>query len=104
MPPFVDLTGRRFGCLVVIGPPSRRNTQVYWPCRCDCGTEKLVQRCHLRSGGVRSCGRGCLGRQYEYGNESLTLTQLAARTGIARHVLYYRLVAQGWTVDRAVAS
>lgn len=46
---------RRFGRLVVAGEriPGRRPR---FPCRCDCGTEKLVREDHLKSGTTTSCG------------------------------------------------
>lgn len=52
-----DLTGRRFGKLVVISKTDRRNhTDRYWLCRCDCGTEKEVLGRSLRQGATQSCG------------------------------------------------
>lgn len=57
-----DLTGQRFGRLVVIaeearGPDRRKR----WRCRCDCGAEVVVRSSsHLTSGNTRSCG--CLHR------------------------------------------
>jgi hypothetical protein len=61
----LDLTGRRFGRLVVesrVG--SRRGngwTLPLWSCRCDCGTGKPVTSTALLGGGTLSCG--CLNRQ-----------------------------------------
>lgn len=51
-----DITGQRFGRLLVIGyagKDSRRNTK--WLCRCDCGCEKVLLRLTLVSGATRSC-------------------------------------------------
>ena len=51
-----DLTGRRFGRLVVeevVKEPGRTRT---WRCRCDCGEIKLVMTSMLKSGNVQSCG------------------------------------------------
>lgn len=56
MPAFIDLTGRRFGRLVVIERTGRR-----WSCRCDCGNTKTLPGDRLRSGETRSCG--CLRRE-----------------------------------------
>lgn len=48
MPPPVDLTGRRFGKLLVLGPgetqrsPSGKSVYRGWLCRCDCGREETV--------------------------------------------------------------
>lgn len=55
---FLDITGDRYGRLVVIGyagsHASRNRT--YWYCKCDCGTFVKVGRSHIRSGKTKSCG------------------------------------------------
>lgn len=57
----IDITGLRFGRLVVL-KIVRRSTSVRWLCRCDCGVEKLILGSSgLRSGGTKSCG--CLNRE-----------------------------------------
>lgn len=63
-PPYVpiDLTGRRFGRLVVLGlnDPSDMGHQRHktpWRVRCDCGTEKVVPGAYfLKKTVIRSCG------------------------------------------------
>lgn len=57
-----DLTGQRFGRLVVIGeeaepyiPPVGVKTR-RWKCRCDCGREVVHSRKDLLSGKITSCG------------------------------------------------
>lgn len=47
----IDLTSRRFGRWTVL-----RRSHVFWLCRCDCGTEKLVSGSVLRGGNSKSCG------------------------------------------------
>lgn len=47
-----DHTGVRYGGWTVIDQASR--TQ--WLCRCDCGTERAVRTCHLRTGSSKGCG------------------------------------------------
>ena len=38
-----DLTGQRFGRLVVIGDSGERlGRNIKWLCKCDCGNEKTV--------------------------------------------------------------
>ena len=63
--PRTDLTGQRFGRLLVLEYAStqrRPNWQAtFWRCRCDCGTVKLVTSNHFRKGATRSCG--CLRRE-----------------------------------------
>lgn len=53
---FIDLTGQRFGRLIVIERAESRSNQTYWKCRCDCGNEKVVDSYNLRKGLVKSCG------------------------------------------------
>jgi len=53
----LDLTGRRFGKLVVIkyvGNNKWRGSK--WLCECDCGIEKVVVRSSLIGGHTKSCG------------------------------------------------
>ena len=57
----VDLTGRRFGRLVVAArAPDYVSAdgcrKGVWLCRCDCGNEVRVRRDHLLDGTSRSCG------------------------------------------------
>ena len=59
MKPHVDLTGRRFGRLVVSGLHSVK--PVHWNCRCDCGGTTIVRAGNLTEGNTRSCG--CLRRE-----------------------------------------
>lgn len=53
----IDLTGQRFGRLIVLQDAGRSTTQtVLWRCRCDCGAETTVLSGALRSGHTKSCG------------------------------------------------
>lgn len=61
-----DLTGRRYGHLVVVEyagshkmPSGGRKTE--WKCLCDCGKEVICMSCNLKSGNSKSCG--CFGRE-----------------------------------------
>lgn len=47
----IDLTGKRFGRLVVLKPKAHR----YWLCICDCGNEKPIRQDHLLHGKITSC-------------------------------------------------
>lgn len=52
-----DLTGKRFGRLVALGPIRIDwKRSVVWRCRCDCGTEVSVSTRGLRPDRTRSCG------------------------------------------------
>jgi len=54
----VDLTGHRFGRLVVTGEKGRdgKGSRIKWYCLCDCGTPVEVTGSNLRSGNTTSCG------------------------------------------------
>lgn len=52
----IDLTGRRFGRLLVISFHSSQNYISKWLCRCDCGMEKVINGGSLTTGKVVSCG------------------------------------------------
>jgi len=57
-----DLTGKRFGRLVVTRlMDERRYGSTVWECKCDCGNVTQVQVSHLQNGDTRSCG--CLQRE-----------------------------------------
>lgn len=57
---FADLTGQRFGRLVVIKQEGSKlnssNGHMRWLCKCDCGKEATVEGSQLRTGRSRSCG------------------------------------------------
>lgn len=67
MSKLIDLTGRRFGRLLVL----RREGSYWcdegthstptWRCLCDCGRETVTTGLNLRNGDTRSCG--CLMRE-----------------------------------------
>jgi hypothetical protein len=52
----IDLTGLRFGRLLVDSVGDRVDKKVRWRCVCDCGLIKVVRGACLRSGKTRSCG------------------------------------------------
>lgn len=57
MPRLIDLTGQRFGRLVVVGRDGSDKTgHVTWLCKCDCGKQILVCGRELRNGDSKSCG------------------------------------------------
>lgn len=53
---FKDLTGQRFGKLVVVKRANNINGKVAWLCQCDCGQRKVVTANNLRAGYTKSCG------------------------------------------------
>ncbi len=57
MSAFIDLTGQRYGSLVVLfRVENDRFKRARWLCRCDCGKEIIVGSNNLRTGQVASCG------------------------------------------------
>lgn len=70
----IDLTGRRFGKLVVLRKDNiERNDHkgARWICKCDCGNEISVLAGRLKSGQTKSCG--CLKQDNnKYRNDDLT--------------------------------
>lgn len=80
MSKLIDLTGQRFGRLVVIkrnGSDGNRNAT--WDCCCDCGNKTVVSGSELRRGRTKSCG--CLVKE-------LT-SQINYKHGEAKTRLYY---------------
>lgn len=53
-----DLSGRRFGKLLVLENTGKKNNQnaFLWRCKCDCGEEVIVSTGNLQSGHTQSCG------------------------------------------------
>ena len=60
----INLTGKRFGRLLVIGKSESKNGMATWLCKCDCGNEKVVCGNELRKGKANSCG--CLRKELAY--------------------------------------
>lgn len=62
-----DITGKRFGRLVVLGFDYRKTIidkkryKYYWKCKCDCGNIIDVDYCNLVINKVQSCG--CLRKE-----------------------------------------
>lgn len=58
----IDLTGQRFGRLVVIEYAGQikfngsGKTKRQWLCKCDCGNTKVITGCSLTNGTTKSCG------------------------------------------------
>lgn len=56
MPKLIDLTGNKYGKLIVLEKAPSKNKKVMWLCQCECGTIKEIRGEHLKSGSVISCG------------------------------------------------
>lgn len=65
----LDLTGQKVdgGRLTAIRRTDKKTPRgYYWLCKCDCGTEVLVQAWQFKRGLVKSCG--CLRRREDVYN------------------------------------
>lgn len=51
-----DLTGKRFGRLVVQWPSGIGGCALCWLCLCDCGNLRVARGVNLRAGHTKSCG------------------------------------------------
>jgi hypothetical protein len=58
---FVDLTGAKFGRLLVVKLMGRKNKKTYWQCICGCGKDKIIAGGDMTSGRTFSCG--CLNKE-----------------------------------------
>ena len=57
MPKLIDLTGKKFGRLLVLKRNSENlNGKPAWICQCDCGKTKIIRGSDLKSGKILSCG------------------------------------------------
>ena len=65
MSKIIDITGMRFGRLIVLEktskPPNIKDRSAYWKCKCDCGNIVVVSGMNLRRGNTQSCG--CLQKE-----------------------------------------
>lgn len=52
----IDLTGKKFGRLTVLSRADVNYNRTKWNCLCECGTEKIILGCHLKTGKTISCG------------------------------------------------
>lgn len=57
----IDLTGQRFGRLIVVERYGTKGHEPTWRCKCDCGNETIVMGAELRKGNTTSCG--CYARE-----------------------------------------
>lgn len=52
----IDITGLRFGKLIVLKRAGTTNKRAMWECHCDCGKVSIVTGKALRKGHTKSCG------------------------------------------------
>ena len=70
-----NLTGQRFGKLIVIKRAENKDKETKWLCKCDCGKETVVFSANLLRNHTKSCG--CLkfqqGRNIKHGFSGTSL-------------------------------
>lgn len=82
----IDLTGQRFGRLVVIGRSlESKHGEATWLCQCDCGNTSIVRGSYLRGGNTQSCG--CYGHELSVRGERRR-THSGSRDGGKKRRLY----------------
>lgn len=56
-----DITGNKYNRLKVVKFAFRKGTNVYWQCKCECGTIKNLPGSRIKNGDIKSCG--CLRKE-----------------------------------------
>jgi hypothetical protein len=77
---WIDLSGRKFGRLMVKEFSHKKGKKSYWYCLCDCGAKKIVRGDLLLDGNTTSCG--CSQREIA--------TKMMTKHG-GRHTRLYRI-------------
>ena len=99
----IDLTGQRFGRLVVIGRAAKLmyGKHVAWICQCDCGATTTTIGGSLRKGVVNSCG--CL-RRNDHPHITYEAAHIRVRQAKGRAADYPCVDCDGeahqWSYDR----
>lgn len=105
---FIDLSGKKVGMLTVIRPEGRRQGQLAFLCKCECGNEAIVRGDKLRQGKAMSCG--CMHKKvmdtigerrtltYTIDGRVYTIKQICEECGISATTFYRHLIS-GETVE-----
>jgi|SRR6266853_3879354 len=62
-----DITGQRFGMLLVLKRTTVLGERIKYLCKCDCGNEKIIYGENIRQGKSASCGCQIGGNHYIHG-------------------------------------
>ena len=82
---FKDLTGKRFGRLMVLEQAGRnKHKQILWKCQCDCGNSVSVLSASLRTGNTQSCGCYHKERASNASSKDLTGQRFGRLTALSR--------------------
>lgn len=67
----VDISGQRFGKLVVENFAYTKNNRAYWNCICDCGNRCVKMGKYLRNGDTKSCGCHVIEKAQKMGKSNI---------------------------------
>ena len=85
----LDLTGKTFARLTVVGRSENRGKEARWKCLCECGNQSIVFGLSLKSGKTKSCG--CLAKE------------ITAKRSIT-HGMWGTSIWRAWTAMKARCS
>jgi hypothetical protein len=101
----IDLTGKIFGRLKVIGFSHTSNSGcVHWDVICSCGNKAKASTSNLRGNRVRSCG--CLTHSIfiTIDGKTQSMTQWCKEKGISYDTAWARIHNYGWTPYDAITT
>jgi len=99
---FIELSGKIFGDLKVLGIDHRKNKNIFWLCICKCGNNSIVRGKSLRSGRTKSCGckEGYRTHNFSYERIYIIWGDMKARCNNKKSPSYYRYGGRGITICR----
>lgn len=80
---YIDIKGKKFNRWLVLHRAFPNIPGTHYFCRCDCGTERIVEGKHLRYGTSMSCGCLCL----EINAKRLQGNKIGYKHGLVNHPL-----------------
>ena len=102
----IDLKGKKFGKLTVIGRSDRKNNKVglYWDCKCECGEIKAIRSDVLRKTNIQSCG--CTLDHVKIGDKvgNLTVSEKLGRIKEGRSIFWRCECSCGGNKDITISS
>lgn len=97
----LDLTGHRYGRWSVLRKAEKKGKhgEIYWWCRCDCGTHREVVGSTMRDGRNTSCGCASRERSFKHGMERTptynTWAQMKSRCQNPKNRWFHRYGGRG---------
>jgi hypothetical protein len=67
--PILDISGLKFGKLIVINLEKKQGKLFYWNCICECGAKRIVSSNNLRNKTAFSCGK-CIKKNKKHGHKT----------------------------------